>query len=1226
MKEQTIRMLLLAGIVIVSAFIVVFFTKEFILKRGVGEGNHLEGFQVAGGAGTASPPPQLQKMMMVLLGPGSGDKAADGDVFISKLGTSFTSPKWEKYPAGGSIVGRIRIDGGGQADGGVSGSYLNIRRIRLINTAGTNVNTSAVATASSESSTNNRAANVLSSRTDLDQYHSATPTGEWLELNLSTPVALDRIEVDNRPDIYGTRTKFYTLRVYNDQGNEFYTKALTADVSQVYSLSADNRSTPMASITGDEGRLYATNSGSYIFATKPYTKTSEGIWNALPSKQGMLIQVSRDGRAACGVATDGRMWCSTKNIEFEPQPWINIGSDAAWISISNGRAAMVSAGNKVLSYTRSYTEGNGNPWWQGIQSNLGQRVMKQVVLDDTRIGALDAEGNIFMADLRETGIAGDGGLPNPNLRWFQVGGKRARYIEMRLGRVLIIAEDDGKIYYSDDYRYGTAWTPVALPTDMREVYMAAADNKMAYTLSPTTAASTCVALGATLATGAQLTAAWKAGANWCSCAWTSDSGRRYPNNEDATDWCGGAKPGVRDCGNDVTQGGTTTCYGKKPASGTANVAKFNSKFWNAPPLAIEFVPYSTVPAYCGNEGMTGIYKGARFRYYARRECDVVGIRAKLADPSRTTSYNTGNAECTIINAATGAVIESASAKTCVNVQDRPGQTLSQIWDDGATGNCIFNASEYWKKYKATDAEVNAAGTDIEALDIGALYEHFITKGVKALYSPCGDINPSCHWNPDAYYTMNPNAKKDKDTRDPYTHYITKGVQQGLKFCNSSGFFPLLDSLLKSTQQAMIVRPSGDLATNCTSKDVTTGAPIFSQNEAFVVAPAGGVAPASALATCQALGVGIGLATVVQLREAQLNGGEWCTAGWIQAMQYEQYNYSGDELARIRAGESEQSVCQVGGRIFSRGDATKAPGCGTAWCCRPTGNAAAAGTTESLPYYPVATTNSGCATSPGVYRLQTPPTTAAVVCYGPKPAATANTATRAFNSKYYSMFGGQTTGTVIKQWSCNNRAFADKLFAGPGNSDQAYLGTNDTVCFTDDVESKKYFCRSAQEYRNGEDYSAALSKDYDLTCNRMSQALVDLGGAITTINNIKGGLENGRNTISAAAGTLDSVYTKLGCAGLSAADPLQPTCKVINTNRASLLNYASKANTDKDTVDTYSVQYVYDQVLSPMQAATDSRAAILSSIAMFKCENQGDAAEVAKKKATDSNPGLKKLVD
>ena len=1195
-------MLLLAGIVILSAFIVVFFTKEFVLPlvngRGAGD---LEGFQTAGGAGAASPPPQLQKMMMVLLGPGSGDKAADGDVFISKLGTSFTSPRWEKYPAGGSVVAKVRIDGGGQAEGGVSGSFLNIRRIRLISATGANVNTSAVATASSSSGPNNLPANVLSPNTALDQYHSATTTGEWLELSLATPVALDRIEIDNRPDIYGARTKYYTLRVYNDQGNEFYTKALTGDVNQRYTLSADNRSTPLASITGDEGRLYANNSGSYIFATKPYTKTSEGIWGAVKHDVSRLIQVSRDGRNVCGVTTEGIMYYSTKDIEFNPT-WTMFGEDSIWVSASNGRAAMVSKGNSVISYTRNYTEGNGKPWWQPIQSNLGQRVMKQVVLDDTRIGALDAEGNIFMADVRETGIAGDGGLVK-DPRWFQVGGKKARYLEMRFGRVLIIAEDDGKLYYSDDYRYGTAWTPVALPADMREVFMTAKyieGNQLSYTYSKDEATAACAAIGTTLATGAQLTAAWKAGANWCSCAWTSDSGRVYPNNERATDWCGGAKPGVKDCGMNAAEKGTATCYGKKPAEGTVNVARFNSKFWNAPPLAIEFVPYSTVPAYCGNEGMTGIYKGARFRYYARRECDVVGIRAKLADPSRTTSYNTGNAECTIINAATGAVIESASAKTCVNVQDRPGQTQTQIWDDGATGNCVFNAGEYWKKYKATDPEVNAAGTSIETLDIGALYEHLINKGVKALYSPCGDINPSCHWNPDAYYTMNPNAKKDKDTRDPYTHYITKGVQQGLKFCNSAGFFPLLDSLLKSTQQATIVRPSGDLATNCTSKDVTTGAPIFGQNEAFLVAPTGGVTRASALATCQALGVGIGLATVVQLREAQLNGGEWCTAGWIQAMQYEQYNYSGDELAKIRAGESEQSVCQVGGRVFSRGDATKAPGCGTAWCCKPTGAMAAAGTTESLPYYPVATTNSGCATSPGVYRLQTAPTTAAVVCYGPKPAATANTATRAFNSKYYSMFGGQTTGQMVKQWSCSNRAFADKLFAGPGNSDQAYLGTNDTVCFTDDVASKKYFCRSAQEYRNGEDYSAALSKNYDLTCNRMTQALVDLSGAITTINNIKGGLENGRNTISAAAVTLDGVYTKLGCAGLSAADPLQPTCKVINTNKASLLNYASKANTGADKADTYSVQYVYDQVLSPMQAATDSRAAVLASIANFKC--------------------------
>jgi hypothetical protein len=198
-----------------------------------------------------------------------------------------------------------------------------------------------------------------------------------------------------------------------------------------------------------------------------------------------------------------------------------------------------------------------------------------------------------------------------------------------------------------------------------------------------------------------------------------------------------------------------------------------------------------------------------------------------------------------------------------------------------------------------------------------------------------------------------------------------------------------------------------------------------------------------------------------------------------------------------------------------------------------------------------------------------------------------------------MYGGNTGSKLIKQWTCKNRAFADKLFAGPGNSDESYLGINDTVCFTDNAASKKYFCRSAQEYRNGEDYSAALSRNYDLTCNSMMQALGDISGAITTINNIQGGLKNGQDTISAAAATLDGVYAKLGCAGITAADPLKPTCNVLDQNKKSLLGYASGKNTTTDRTK-YSVQEVYDAVITPMKAATDSRAAILGSIKNFQC--------------------------
>lgn len=1317
MKERTIELLLLAGIVLLSAFIVMMLTKRFVLPFA---GRVAEGFQTAATASAASPPPNLQKMMMVLIGPGGGTNATDGDVFLSKIGTDFTDPVWEKYPpdlatttqAIGKFpaAAKIRIDGGGttnsflnferirifnrtgsniastatvttnsersdfppssillpnegremyhsagtagvwievklttpaevtrieidnrtnccqerltaytlrvydsagneffsrpltadlkqsyslterertatiQGSGSMTGKegsnmvvklridgggatnvtetlqpYLNFHKIRIFNSAGVNINSTATATANTFNNDQTKPSNVLSADANLSVYHSAGMVGEWVEIKLNTPSQISRVEIDNRPDCCQGRLANYTLRAYNTYGIEIYSSRLTADNKQTYTLTAPELSTPMSSISGAEGRLFATNSANSIFATKPYTKTSEGVWNVTGGALKQVSRDTRDGRSMCGVNAGNDIWCATQNIEFSPN-WTRIATkQALWISVSNGRAAIIADDNQ-LYYTPNYMAGS----WQPIQSNLGTRLMKQVALDDTRIGALDMEGNIYMADLTLASMAQDGGLGG-TVKWFQLSGKKARYLELRLGRMLIIADDDGKIYYGDDYRYGR-WQSVPMPDGMREVFMAGKDSGFGYSFNnKTQAQATCEALGATLATGAQLQAAWRNGANWCSCAWTTDIGKQYPNNENMTNWCGGPQPGLKDCGTDETYPANATCFGKKTKA--ANVARFNTKFWNAPPLAIEFVPFSTVDPLCGDEGFMGTFKGERFRYYSRIECDNVGKRLR---DGRTTEYFPAIGECRIAGryscynysdaelarirggASEQAVCEvngrifsrgdetkapgcgscwccqppaapaprplSLSRQLCVNVQDRPGQTISQIWDDGSTGNCVFNPEEYAKKYSLVG-------------DIGTYYQHWLDTGLKAGYSPCGNINPSCRWDPDTYYKMNP-AARGQAPRDPEQHYRQIGLKQGAKFCNASGVFPLLDAFTKLFDTKKIVNPAADLLANCQSQTVATGVPRFEAREVFFVNVPAGIAKASAAAKCTEFGATV--ATRQQLKDAQINGANWCEPGWIE-------------------------------------------------------NAAE-------PHYAM-TIPGSCAGTPaaGIYAGPATATVKGVNCYGKKPDLVANSPLRAFNGKQWSLYGASAAQTTARRWTCANRAFADRMFTGPGNSDETYLGRDDVVCFTDNPETKTFYCRSAQEFRNGEDYSAALADSYESSCNIMSQALTDLSGAITTISNIEGGLRNGAQTIGDAASTLNQVYTKYNCS--NATPEMKAMCNVLEASRNKVL---ASSQAISSTNPTPGNEGVLNAVLAPMAQAKASREDIVGTMKKIQC--------------------------
>jgi hypothetical protein len=521
--------------------------------------------------------------------------------------------------------------------------------------------------------------------------------------------------------------------------------------------------------------------------------------------------------------------------------------------------------------------------------------------------------------------------------------------------------------------------------------------------------------------------------------------------------------------------------------------------------------------------MTGTYQGKRFRYYTRDECTDLGKR--LTD-GRTTEYNAGNGECTMVNPTTGA--RESVGTFCAGIQDRPRQTTSQLWDDGSTGNCIFNPDEYKKKYGLTG-------------DTGDMYTHWLTTGLTAGYSPCGNINPSCRWDEDAYYAENPTAR-GQQPRNALQHYKEIGIKNGLAFCKATGQYPLLEALFKMTELKRVVDLPSTLAAKCKSESIATGAASFKKEEVFLVDVTGGIEAGQAIATCTAQG-GAKVATVPQLRDAQLNLANWCAPGWTAT-----------------STTSPQTI-------------------------------------EKAPYY-VQGVAGACVpgSAVGVYTPSVVSTRAAVNCFGVKPGPGGlNSPLRAFNAKAWSQHSTEGQQSAAKRWTCEDRSFAETLFKGPAASDQTYLTRDDMVCFMNNKDTKEVLCRSVQEYKNGEDYTTQLSDNYELSCNKMSQALVDLSGAMGTIQNIKGSLDQGVLSLGSAVGTLDSVYTK-SCAGSTNVVPeMKAMCNVLDASRKKVLASSQALNSSDPAQEG-----VLNAILAPIQQAGTSRAAIVRERVSMKC--------------------------
>ena len=123
----------------------------------------------------------------------------------------------------------------------------------------------------------------------------------------------------------------------------------------------------------------------------------------------------------------------------------------------------------------------------------------------------------------------------------------------------------------------TPTTTPTIPTPDPEVFYIGG-----YDYTKAQAAATCTTHGAVVATGAQLSDAQAAGADWCATGWLSDQTvAKYPINTSIMEGCAGG-PSVVEYTPPNGKAGVN-CYGIKPvkdASGEAITRGFNATKWS----------------------------------------------------------------------------------------------------------------------------------------------------------------------------------------------------------------------------------------------------------------------------------------------------------------------------------------------------------------------------------------------------------------------------------------------------------------------------------------------------------------------------------------------------------------------------------------------------------------------------------------------------------------------
>lgn len=167
-----------------------------------------------------------------------------------------------------------------------------------------------------------------------------------------------------------------------------------------------------------------------------------------------------------------------------------------------------------------------------------------------------------------------------------------------------------------------------------------------YNAKVSDADAVCASVGARVATPQEVQAAQAAGADWCSCGWTTDGNAYYPMNKILPEYghgCGVV--GTNNCGSMAWAGdkACVACVGVKPPQGTPDVWNFTSAGqWNQPQAAgTGFISDTAVPAMREVGDQVQCATADNQNCYTFPSADA--CNAWVQDPTTNTAVNPANA-------------------------------------------------------------------------------------------------------------------------------------------------------------------------------------------------------------------------------------------------------------------------------------------------------------------------------------------------------------------------------------------------------------------------------------------------------------------------------------------------------------------------------------------------------------------------------------------------------
>ena len=699
-----------------------------------------------------------------------------------------------------------------------------------------------------------------------------------------------------------------------------------------------------------------------------------------------------------------------------------------------------------------------------------------------------------------------------------------------------------------------------------------------YAYTQASAQAKCASYGATLATMAQVTAAQAAGADWCSCGWTSDGASVFPNTGNTSSGCGGGS-GMKTCGNGLAG---ANCHGVKPPQAQfSDVLAFKTGgAWNQ---ALQ-CPVGTNVQTTGN----CISKCPSGTWAQGNSC-IYPTVPKVQQAVTTANYTCPSGyDPPAITTCTGSTCGPAqTCYSCGSGYTRSGTTC--------TGNRINKPTVPVNNTKRCPAGLTLFVGDVRTSDkLPAFAGGYCAKrqaisnwsGNTAMFNEYiyqtddngrnnrtpDRVNDDCHESWKAKYWWGWVGVFDDPPWTCKSANMPGAIEQG--FFNDPNMGGKLFTLYQQTLTQPAVIPCDPGWTqigstcyqNCPAGQIDAGTQCQPVSITAKTTPASYTPPCPAgwsqsgstcYQPCQPSAPNdIGNNLCQQSASARTTGAQAPTAVKVTSS-LTPCNANEDT---VNGATSQSCVPQCTG-----GDITSPTACTSPNINRTGGYAATykCNSNETLQ-------NGVCVSKcpDGTYPD-------GELCQANERVVPPSSNVKCISTAYGS----------AKKWLCDTLDDAEVLLKSPSPGTN-YVANADQVCVADDPTTGMYFCVSGTEAKAGLDGTTLKSKDYNTTCSNLQKNYTDLSNSLTTLLLIQSGMQNGKTQLGSASTALKNIYDKMGCAS-PPADKAKLCTQILTASN-------SVGNNSSD------VGGILANLTPKIQTAIGSRDELLAQKGKFQC--------------------------